>query len=325
MISVTQNIPILTLGQVPIYNDLILAPMDGYTDHPLRVICRRLGSAMSYTEFINAREWIEGYPGIEKKYAFINEERPVVFQLLDHDPDRIVEVALRLQEYQPDLIDINMGCPEKGISARGAGAGLLRSPLTIARIFKRLSRFLKVPFSAKIRLGWDEGDLSTAVLAARIVEEHGGVLLAVHGRTKRQGYKGEVDLNGIAEIRRSVQIPVIANGDVKKVADIDFIKVRTGCPAVMIGRAAIGNPWIFSRLDRCQVPPHTVLQIMRDHLTLMLEFYGDPKGLIIFRKHAAGYLKPYALSSEIRAGLLTTADSSEFVTRLQEIITTQDQ
>jgi nifR3 family TIM-barrel protein len=299
--------------------------MDGYTDHPLRVICRRLGSAMSYTEFINTREWVEGYPGIEKKYAFSEEERPVVFQLLDHDPDRIVKVALLLQKYQPDLIDINMGCPEKGISARGAGAGLLRSPLTIARIFKRLSRELNIQLSAKIRLGWDKGDLCTAVLAARIVEEHGGVLLAVHGRTKRQGYKGEVDLDGIAEIRRSVKIPVIANGDVKRVADIDFVKTRTGCPAVMIGRAAIGNPWIFSRLDRNQVSPNGVLEVMQDHLTLMLAFYGVPEGLILFRKHAVSYLKPYALSPVERMRLLTTVDPGEFLKQLQEIINSRSQ
>jgi nifR3 family TIM-barrel protein len=318
-----QKDPSFVVGQVPVYGDLILAPMDGYSDHPMRVICRRLGSAMSYTEFINAREVLGAYPHIEQKYSFIPEERPVVFQLLDHDPSRLLEVAIRLEAFKPDMIDINMGCPERGIAARGAGAGLLRSPLTIARIFRRLHSSLSVPLAAKIRLGWEGDDLRAALLAARIVEENGGVLIAVHGRTKRQGYQGTVNIEGIAEIRQAVNIPVIANGDVKSVVDIEQMKAQTGCPAVMIGRAAIGNPWIFSRMNRNQVSPSDVLQTMLDHLELMMSFYGAPNGLIYFRKHTTRYLIPYTVPVEIRRHLLTTIEIDEFVRVLKQILGSQ--
>jgi nifR3 family TIM-barrel protein len=243
----------------------------------------------------------------------------VVFQIFDSEPDRIVEAALRLQERGPDIIDVNMGCSAKCVSGRGAGAGLLRTPQKVAQIFKELSTRLEVPVTGKIRLGWDEQDRNY-LLIARIVEENGGALLAVHGRTKAQGYTGQADWDAIAEVKQSVSIPVIGNGDVRTVADVERIQSYTGCDGVMIGRGAIGNPWIFSRLDRAEVPPQDVREVMLRHLDRMLSFYEGDYGLILFRKHASRYLSPFPLSPDLRARLMTAEQPEEFLSLLDSTI-----
>ena len=263
---------------IPIHGDLILSPMDGYSAWPFRSLCRELGSSMSYTEFVNVRD-ILARPGyVLPKMQFQENERPVAIQIYGDDPDDFLEAALEVQELGPDIIDINMGCPAKGIANRGAGVGLMRTPLKIARIFRKLTSALEVPVTGKIRLGWDD-DCLTYKLVARIIEEEGGQLLAVHGRTKIQAYGGEADWDAIAEVVQSVSIPVIGNGDINEVNDIQRMKDHTGCTAVMIGRAAIQNPWIFSRLDREQVSPQQVKETMLVHLDRNLEFYGPERGL----------------------------------------------
>jgi nifR3 family TIM-barrel protein len=312
------EVPAFFVRDIPVHGDLILSPMDGFSDQPFRLLCRSLGSAMSYTEFINALEVLQGHPHLWRKLAYREEERPVVYQIFDSEPSRLLEVALRLQERGPDSIDINMGCSVRTVSGRGAGAGLLRQPEKVARIFELLSRSLEVPVTAKMRLGWDE-DSRNYRLIARIVEENGAALIAVHGRTRSQGYGGRADWEAIAEIKRSVSIPVIANGDVTTAADIEQIKRETGCEGVMIGRAAIGNPWIFSRLEREQVSPDLLQDTMQRHLSSMLDFYGPERGLVLFRKHASRYLRPLNLSPEQRQRLLTSEQPVEFLQSLASL------
>jgi nifR3 family TIM-barrel protein len=310
--------PTFKVRDLPIYGGLILSPMDGYSAWPFRSLCRELGSAMSYTEFVNVRD-ILARPGyVLPKMQFKEEERPVVIQIYGDDPDDFLEAALEVQELEPDIIDINMGCPAKGIANRGAGVGLMRTPLKIARIFRKLTNVLEIPVTGKIRLGWDKHCL-TYKLVARIVEEEGGQLLAIHGRTKEQAYGGEADWDAIAEVVQSISIPVIGNGDVNKVADIQRMKDHTGCAAVMIGRGSIQNPWIFSHLDREQVPVQQVKETMLVHLDRNLEFYGPERGLRLFRKYAAQYLTPYRLDKETRKKLLTREEPEEFLALLDEI------
>lgn len=313
------TVPEFHVGPVPVYGDLILSPMDGFSDLPFRLMCRELGSAMSYTEFINALDILNAHPRIEQKFAYMPEERPVVFQIFDNDVERLLEAALRLQERQPDVIDINLGCSDRSVSGRGAGAGLLRTPLKVARIFKTLSSSLDVPVSGKIRLGWDE-DCRNYLLIARIIEENGGTALAVHGRTKSQGYGGKADWDAIAEIKSALSIPVIGNGDVRKVADIERIKAHTLCDAVMIGRGAIGNPWIFSGLDRDQVPLEQVRFTMLRHLDRMLEFYEGDYGLVLFRKHASRYLSSLPLTRSQRKRLFEAKRPQEFSELLDSLL-----
>jgi nifR3 family TIM-barrel protein len=290
--------------------------MDGFSDQPFRALCRQLGSAMSYTEFINALDVLQGHPRISQKFAYQESERPVVYQIFDNDPQRLLQTALRVQELEPDIIDINMGCSVSSVSGRGAGAGLLRTPLKIARIFRLLSRHLELPVTGKIRLGWDP-DQRNYLLIARIIEENGGSLVAVHGRTKTQGYGGEADWEAIAEIKQAVSIPVIGNGDIRTVADIQRMKSFTGCDGVMIGRAAIGNPWIFSGQDRWQVSPDQVRATMLRHLNAMLAFYEGDYGLVLFRKHASRYL---SLSPLNRQQLFTAERPDEFLALLDSIL-----
>jgi len=312
-----------TVGDTPVFGKTILSPMDGFSDLPFRSLARRLGSAMSYTEFVNAMDVINGNPRLEERLTFLEEERPVVFQIFDDEPERLLQAALILRQRNPDIIDVNMGCSAKCVSGRGAGAGLLREPQKIAKIFRTLSAELDIPVTGKIRLGWDQDHLNYLEVA-RIVEENGGKLLAIHGRTKQQAYRGEADWDAIAEIKSELSIPVIGNGDVRTVADIERMFTYTGCDAAMIARAAIGNPWIFAGFDREDVPAIQVRETMLTHLEAMRRFYGPHRGLILFRKHAARYISPFGLSGEQRERLLTCEVAEDLVGLLDELAFTEE-
>jgi len=299
-----RSAPTFHVRNVPVYGDLILAPMAGYSDVPFRMICREYGSAMSYTEFASVDGILWDAKRTRKILDYRESERPVTFQIFGADEDAIIKSALIVQEWGPDIIDINLGCSTPRISGRGAGAGLLRDPVKIGRIFSQLSGALRVPVTAKIRLGWESGSRNH-VQVARILEDSGASLIAVHGRTRDQNYSLPADWNGIAEVKQAVKIPVIGNGDVRRVADIERMKQLTGCDGVMIGQAAMGNPWIFQRRDFCAVPFMEKAAMARRHLSAMVEFYGEDKGVTLFRKHAVRYLRGVHDSARMRNWVLT--------------------
>ena len=311
------------VGNLKISGNLVLAPMDGYTDWPFRSICRELGSAISYTEFVKAEDVLQRPHYIKNKIRFTESERPVFIQVYGNRADILLEAAARLEETGPDGIDINMGCPNRSIAGRGAGAGLMRTPLKVARIIKHLTKALDMPVSAKIRLGWQ--DCQNGLLLSRIIEEFGGSLVAVHARSKEQGHEGQPDLPSLSEIKRGLEIPVLGNGGIHRVSDIDAMIKATNCDGVMIGRGAVLNPWIFSRRDREEITPGEVQDTLLEHLERSLSFYGPVDGLVLFRKFAAGYLKPYALNNETRKDLLTQTDPAEFKQRVKEIIENEGQ
>lgn len=294
--------------------------MDGVSDWPFRSLCRRLGSAMSYTEFVRAEDVLQERKSVYKRLTFEPAERPVVFQIYGDDPDQIVEAALLIRDIGPDAIDLNMGCPAKSVANRGAGVGMMRTPLKIARTIRRLTAALDIPVTGKMRLGWE--DYKSYRLVARIVEESGGGAIAIHGRTKEQGYGGSANWDAIAEVKSAVKIPVIGNGDVRTVADIQRMKDYTGCEAVMIGRGAMANPWIFAGLDREQVPPEVVRQFMREHLERNIEFYGEEDGQRLFRKYVAQYLMMKQLNREERREILRKKPREEFLSLLDEVAQT---
>lgn len=299
--------PTFHIGDVPIYGDLILAPMDGITDLPFRGICRRLGSAMCVTEFINALDVLENNPRFHKRIAYEPDQRPLSLQILGDQPDQILKAAARLiPQVKPDIIDINLGCQSKNVTTRGAGAALLKTPSVIAAIFRQLTKEFKLPVSGKIRLGWDKSQLNYLEVA-KTIQDNGGAMIAVHGRTRKQAFRGRAQWKPIREIKQALQIPVIGNGDVCTVADIDAMKSSTGCDGVMIGRAAVGNLWIFSRMDRDDVPLDLLVKTILNHLDAMLDFYGE-RGIITFRKYLKAYLAPYPIPREILLGLLRSQD-----------------
>lgn len=292
-----QEQPTFLIGNVPIFGDLILAPMDGFTDLPLRGLCRRLGSAMSVTEFINALDVLENHPRYPKRHAFEPFQRPLSLQMLGDDAEQILAASRQLiPRVQPDIIDINLGCQSKNVTSRGAGAALMREPEKIAAIFRMMCANFSQPITGKIRLGWDEESLNYLEVA-HAIQESGGAMIAVHGRTRQQAYRGQARWEPIREVKEALTIPVIANGDVRTVADIDRIQQATGCDAVMIGQAAVGNPWIFSRMDREEVPTQQVKETILDHFNAMLYFYGE-RGVITFRKYLKAYLSPYDIPTD---------------------------
>lgn len=295
--------PAFFIDKLPIFGDLILAPMDGITDMPFRGLCRKFGSAISVTEFINTLDVLTNHPRYGKRLAYEPFHRPLSLQILGDEAIQILRAAeILVPQIDPDTIDINLGCQSRNVVARGAGAALLRQPQKIANIFDLLTAEFEIPITGKIRLGWDDDNLNYLEVA-QLIQDHGGAMIAVHGRSRRQAYRGKARWEPIAEIKKAVQIPVIGNGDVTTVADIQRIKFETDCDAVMIGRGAVGNPWIFSRMDRVDVPNDLVYKTIKEHLHSMLAFYGE-RGVITFRKYLKGYLQPYGFPSDTLHPLL---------------------
>lgn len=310
--QMTYSQPTFTIRHIPVYGDLVLSPMAGFSDKPFRLICREYGSAMSYSEFVSVDGILHGNERTGQMLEFDPAERPMTFQIFGSDENKIEEAARRIEQLGPDIIDLNMGCSVPKVSGRGAGAALLREPAKIGRIFARLTRVLSVPVTGKIRLGWDSQSLNYLEVA-RVLEDNGAALIAVHGRTKAQAYNGQANWDAIAEIKQAVRIPVIGNGDVAGVADIERIKGHTGCDGVMIARAAIGNPWIFQRKDTHEVTLAEKSKLIHRHLNLMLDFYGQERGLILFRKHVVKYVRGLAHIAQVKAKLVTCTYPEEFI------------
>jgi nifR3 family TIM-barrel protein len=288
--------------------------MAGYSDLPFRLICHELGSAMNYTEFVAANAVEHRAPTQMRRLEFHASE---TMQLFDNDVDRLVKAALVCEELGAHIVDINMGCSVSNVAGRGAGAGLLRTPQTIARIFRTLSRTLTIPVTGKIRLGWDDQNLNY-LDTAKILEDNGASLIAVHGRTKAQAYNGEANWEAIARVKQVVTIPVIGNGDVKTPADIARRFAESAVDAIMIGRAAIGNPWIFQRKEWWQVTPDEKSALIHRHFRLMQDFYGEERGLLNFRKHATKYIRGAAGASDIRTRIVVAESPEEFTALVDE-------
>jgi tRNA-dihydrouridine synthase B len=312
--------PNFWVRDVPVYGDAILSPMAGYSDVPYRSLCRAYGSAMNYTEFVP----VEGLLGKKRDTRFWQRletksgEYPVVFQIFGNDARKILDAALRIEELGPDIIDINMGCSTRRVSGRGAGVGMMPQPQLVAETFRLLATNLHVPVTGKIRLGWDQ-DQRNYTDIARIMEENGAALIAMHARTKVQKYGGRADWGAIGELRGTVNIPVLGNGDVRIPTDIDEMKYQTGCDAVLIGRAAIGNPWIFSRLEKERLSCQQLLDGIRLHGREMVDYYGEEQGIVLFRKHLKQYLSGMAEAAPLMPAMMQVTVLDELMDLLLEL------
>lgn len=305
-----------TVSNVPVHGDVILAPMAGFSDIPHRALCRCYGSAMSYTEFVAVEDILAAGERVRRLLDYVEEDRPVVFQIFGNDPQTILRAAQRLEALGPDIIDVNMGCSTRRVSGRGAGVGMMQQPRLVAETFHLLSWHLSVPITAKIRLGW-EGNQNYLEIG-RILEDNGASLIAIHPRTKEQKYGGLADWDAIAELKQAVSLPVIGNGDIRNPADIDRMIAYTDCDAVMIGRGALGNPWIFSRIHKSALSFPEITQTIRIHLRAMLSYYGE-YGLVLFRKYLKRYLLDLPATRPFYRQLVVAQESAIFLRLLSNM------
>lgn len=266
-----------------------MAPLDGFTDQPFRSICRGLGSSVTYTEFVNVLDVPKMLPYIQERIAFTEQERPIAFQLYGSNAEEIIPAALKMMAFKPDFFDLNLGCSERRVSGRGAGAGLLNKPREIEKIINGLIRETGLPVTAKIRLGYTKTDMNFLSISS-LLEDCGASMIAVHGRTRDQRWREPAIWEPITLISQSVSVPIIGNGDIRSLQDIDQMMDQTHCAAVMIGRAAIGNPWIFSRINKSTLARKEILAMIKLHWAKVKVFYSSKSSLVSFNKHLKAYL-----------------------------------
>src|SRR6266850_8596145 len=265
--------------------ELRLAPMAAVTNVPFRLVARECGAGRLTSEEIDARGLVEGSARTSELASFLPEEHPIAMQLLGADPDVLAEAARRLEAAGADAIDLNMGCPVHKIVVKGHGSALMRDPLAAAVIFRTLRKAVGVPFSIKIRSGWDERTLN-AVEIARLAESEGVNAVTVHPRTRSQQFTGRAPWDVIATVVASVRLPVVGNGDVRSVDDARAMVAATGCAAVMIGRGALGAPWVFlGRAVACEEQA----AIIRRHCALIEAHLPERLALVQLKKHLAWY------------------------------------
>jgi len=311
------------IRDVEIPGRLLLAPMDGFTDSPFRIVCKEQGSALCTSEFINGIDVTFGHPHLKYKTYFSSIERPFSYQLFDDDPQRLLNSALSLVRFEPDIIDVNMGCSARNVSNRGAGAGLLKRPDKVRRIASDLVTSLGVPVTAKIRLGWDDKSRNYLEIV-KILQDCGVSAISVHARTRNQQYFGLADWDAIAEIKSAISIPIIGNGDARSIADALKIVEHTNCDAVMIGRAALGNPWVFSGLIKNDLSGVDLFRVIMRHLDLMTDLYSPRIGTVLFRKHMARYLTGLLPTAEIRQQLFSIDEPEMLKDEIYQILSNEE-
>jgi tRNA-dihydrouridine synthase B len=236
------------IGNVALSGPVVLAPLAGVTDHTFRFLCREMGASLVYTEMVSADGLVRKNPGTGRLIYFEESERPIGVQLFGSDVEIMACAAERLADRGFDLIDLNFGCPVKKVVKRNAGSALMRDPERLAQITEAVVRAVDLPVTVKIRSGWCEEAIN-AVQVARMAQEAGAKAVAVHARTQKMGFAGRADWEIIAQVKAAVSIPVIGNGDIRTPQDARRMLDDTGCDLVMIGRGALGNPWIFRRTD----------------------------------------------------------------------------
>ena len=284
-----------------------LAPMAGFTDSAFRRVCAELGAGLLVSEMISAKALCFGDKKTAELIRFDECERPFALQLFGSEPDTMAEAAEILAAHNPDLIDINMGCPVPKIVGSGCGSALLKTPELAGKIVSAIAKRISIPVSVKIRIGWDSTCICGAEFAKRL-EDSGAALIAVHGRTREQMYMPSVNLDAIAKVKKAVKIPVIANGDIASPADAQKTYERTGCDGIMVGRAALGNPFIFRSLlayekDGSFIDEPTFLERMenlRELCLLEIENKGERLALLELRRHLPFFFKGMRGAAEIR-------------------------
>ncbi len=313
-----KNMNNLNIGGVSLKSHAVLAPMAGVSDRAYRELCVRFGAAYCVSEMVSSKALSFNSKKSEELMEISDLERPCGIQIFGDDPKCMADAAKHALENKPDIIDINMGCPAPKISSNGSGSALMKNPRLCGEIVKAVTAVTDTPVTVKIRKGWDD-DSVNAVEVAKICESAGAAAITVHGRTRQQYYKPPVDYDIIKAVRESVSVPVIANGDIDSAEKAKEVRDITGCDLVMIGRATLGNPWIFSQinayLENPNVKIHTPdleerLGVMIEHIGKMVEYKGEHMAMLQARKLVVGYFKGMKGAAALRneAGKIKTLD-----------------
>lgn len=318
----------LTIGNVTLDNNVILAPMAGVTDLPFRLLCRRQGAGMVCMEMVSAKAIFYNNKNTEELLRVHPEEVPASLQLFGSEPQIIADMAKRIEERPFAVIDFNMGCPVPKVVNNGEGSALMKTPGLVEEILTALVKAVKKPVTVKIRKGFDDGHCN-AVEIAKIAESCGVAAIAVHGRTREQYYSGRADWDIIRQVKEAVKIPVIGNGDVDSPQAARLLLEQTGCDGVMIGRAAQGNPWIFREVVRyledgslAERPDNQEKKRMvLEHAGLQLQYKGEYTAVREMRRHLAWYTVGMPHSARFRQMINTMESMEELMAGIETIFT----
>jgi tRNA-dihydrouridine synthase B len=316
----------MNIGDLRIDNGIFLAPMEDVSDYPFRMICKKMGADVLYSEFISSEALIREAEKAFKKMTILPEEHPIGIQIYGNRVEAMVEAAQIAEEKRPDFIDINFGCPVKKVALKGAGAGLLLDIPLMIKICEEVVKHTSIPVTAKTRLGWDADDI-VIIDVAKQMESVGIEALTIHARTRAQAFKGTADWNWIAKTKNAVNIPIIGNGDITEPQHVKEMFDTTGCDAVMIGRGAIHNPWIFRQakefINSGVVPPIPDLtekiELLIAHLKYSAEYKGERRGVLEMRKHYSGYLKGLPNIAKFRMQLMQYTTLEPIINLLNEL------
>ena len=299
-----------------------LAPMAGMADKAFRELCADYGAGYTVTEMVSSKGLVMGDKKSTMLLTLGEREKTAGAQIFGDNPEIMAQAAVKCLEFNPDIIDINMGCPAPKVAMNGGGASLMKNPLLAGETVRAVSQAVDIPVTAKIRKGWDDNSVN-AIELAEILEKNGAAAIAVHGRTRMQMYSGMVDYDIIRKVKEAVSIPVIGNGDITDVQSAAIMLEKTGCDAIMIGRGALGKPWIFQQinayLNECRVIPEPSLTekmtVMLAHIKKIIEYKGEYTGIREARHHAGYYTKGLRGGAKFRAEM----GSLESFEQLEEI------
>ncbi len=320
----------MKIGNVELENRIFLAPMAGVTDMPFRVLCKEQDCGFVYTEMVSAKG-MHYEDEKSTRLTLLNEkEKPGAVQIFGSEPEIMAGVTEKLNESDASVIDINMGCPAPKITKNGEGSALMKRPDQIERIIKAVVRVSAKPVTVKIRKGWDEFSVN-AVEVAKIAEASGASAIAVHGRTRDQFYSGKADWSIIKQVKQAVNIPVIGNGDVTGPKEAARLFDETGCDAIMVGRGAQGNPWIFKQINKYleegviiepPTPEEKINTIIR-HMNMLIEHKGERTGILEMRSHIAWYIKGMRDAAYTKQKIFKLNDRDEIINLLQGFLLRQ--
>jgi len=314
-----------SIGHTKLDSPLVLAPMAGISDLPFRLINRSFGCGFAFTEMISARSLVYSNKTTIKMLSSPPEDRPLGVQIVSADSDIIKRAVDILSPYSFDIIDFNAACPVSKVVSNGEGAGLLREPVKFQKLLKTIVEHACVPVTVKIRSGWDEASVNAADIALR-AQDAGAKAIFIHGRTRAQGYSGQVDYAIIGKVKKCLTIPVIASGDALGPRLIRKMFDETGCDGVAVARGALGDPWIFREAIeylKNGIPPfrpgvHEIAQTMKKHLALLVHFHGETTGIIRFRKFFGWYARGMAIK-HLKVMAFTACTHDEMARLLEKI------